>query len=397
MNLLRGLELKTKLQMLLVLMSTALTIIAIIGYMNISNMKKHLDDLYFGTLVPIAELNQVLHLYEHDLEGSFYRVKYDLVTPMEAAQTIEDGFKAINIKWSSYESHYKRDEELAYMKFASKKIKKTNNYFMTILKMYYNDENLRGLSLPILKENMDTVSSVISRLIKYEEDIAKHNRKMLLLTYEKTLYQILGVFIFSLFGSIYLLLLIFKSIQTNQDELEETTKKLKESSYTDSLTNLYNRRYFNIVYERESKRAIRLQHNLTFMMLDIDFFKQYNDTYGHLEGDTTLKTVSKVLKNTLKRPTDFVFRLGGEEFGVILTETNEKESQLVAQSICEHIVDQKIPHEKNLASDFVSISIGVIMTLPSQDFDAEALMQLADEKLYEAKEGGRNKFIYSQL
>lgn len=122
---------------------------------------------------------------------------------------------------------------------------------------------------------------------------------------------------------LFISLYVFKSIQKDHTRLEIATKKLKIAnkklenvSYTDSLTTLHNRRYFNLVYERELKRAQRTHSYITFMMLDIDYFKQYNDTYGHLEGDYALKSVAKVLKDTLKRPSDYVFRLGGEEFGV---------------------------------------------------------------------------------
>ena len=100
---------------------------------------------------------------------------------------------------------------------------------------------------------------------------------------------------------------MFKSIQTTHTKLEITTKKLKRAnkklenvSYTDSLTSLHNRRYFNFIYDKEIKRAKREKNYITFMMLDIDYFKQFNDTYGHIEGDYALKSVAKVLKDILK-------------------------------------------------------------------------------------------------
>ena len=159
---------------------------------------------------------------------------------------------------------------------------------------------------------------------------------------------------------------VFKSIQRDQTALEVTTKKLKRAnkklenvSYTDSLTGLYNRRYFNLIYDRELKRAKRTHNYITFMMLDIDYFKQYNDTYGHIEGDFALKSVAKVLNDTLKRPGDFVFRLGGEEFGVLLAETSESNSATIARNICDAIRGREIKHKNSKVNEFLTISVGV--------------------------------------
>lgn len=170
-------------------------------------------------------------------------------------------------------------------------------------------------------------------MIKYEVTVARYEHKQFLQSYEVSkLYILLS------FGAIVVILLIillyvFKSIQYDHTKLELATKKLKRAnkklenvSHTDALTSPHNRRYFNYIYERELKHAKHTKYYITFMMLDIDFFKQYNDTYGHIEGDFTLKTVAHVLKSTLKRPSDYVFRLGGEEFGVLLLETDESNS-----------------------------------------------------------------------
>ena len=131
------------------------------------------------------------------------------------------------------------------------------------------------------------------------------------------------------------------------------------------------------------------------MMLDVDFFKQYNDTYGHLEGDKALIYVAKCLLSIFKRPGDFVFRLGGEEFGVFLTDTDAQESEALADKICHSLEDQEIPHEKNQASKYLTISIGVVSCVGDETLDEEDLLKQADKKLYEAKESGRNRYVMS--
>jgi len=128
------------------------------------------------------------------------------------------------------------------------------------------------------------------------------------------------------------------------------------------------------------------------MMLDIDYFKQYNDTYGHIKGDAVLKKVASVFQDILKRPSDYVFRLGGEEFGVLLTDTSETNSASVAQSICDAVRASQITHESSKIDKYITISIGVACCIADGALDEELLMAKADEALYRAKEGGRNRY-----
>ena len=197
---------------------------------------------------------------------------------------------------------------------------------------------------------------------------------------------------------------VLKSIQSDQSALESATKKLKianrrleSASYTDSLTSLHNRRYFNLVYDREIKRASRDNRYITFMMLDIDYFKQYNDTYGHIKGDTVLKSVATAIKEVLKRPGDFVFRLGGEEFGVLLTDTSEINATTVATNICNAVKELKIDHGASKIDKFLTISIGVACCIADSTLDEEILISKADEMLYSAKESGRDRYSIATL
>ena len=176
-------------------------------------------------------------------------------------------------------------------------------------------------------------------------------------------------------------------------ELNRSNKTLEELSHIDSLTGLYNRRYCNIVFNREIKRSQRLKSTITFMMLDIDFFKQYNDIYGHVNGDYALISVGSVMQDVLSRPTDFVFRLGGEEFGVLITDTSIVESEVVAQKLRKAIEDGKINHCGNQASKFLTVSIGVVSYLNGEIPDEIKIMEAADKKLYEAKTRGRNQYV----
>jgi diguanylate cyclase (GGDEF)-like protein len=399
---LSSLKLNLKLQILLAIISFGLIFIGAIGYLNVTSMKKNLDNVYFGSLIPVIELNKIVSLYNNDLELPIYQVIQHTTTPHQAISQMQDALNEIEVIWNRYISRYKRDDELSYISRATKEINKTNRYYKKIINYLQSGLDPSKLSALSLSKNTKIIKSTIVKIVDYEVNNASYDRKKLLLTYESLIQQLGAIFALTLVAVLFIASAIFRSIHKQQVELENTTQKLKNAnaklksaSYKDSLTGLNNRRFFNIIYDKELKRSIREKTYFTFMMLDIDFFKQYNDTYGHIEGDNALKMVADVLKSTLKRPSDYVFRLGGEEFGVILTNTDKSNSAIVAKKINQNIESAKLAHEKNKASDYVTISIGVVCVAPTKGIDSESLITHADENLYKAKESGRNRYVLS--
>ena len=168
-------------------------------------------------------------------------------------------------------------------------------------------------------------------------------------------------------------------------------KRIEEVSILDELTNLYNRRHFNKLLHDEVNRAKRDTKLLSFMMIDVDFFKLYNDNYGHQEGDNVLHEIGKVLNSYCKRAGDFAFRLGGEEFGILYSELTKEESEVYANAIRKAVENLKIPHLKNETSKVVTISIGLLSIEPNQEITEDEIYKKADDLLYKAKESGRNK------
>jgi two-component system, cell cycle response regulator len=168
-------------------------------------------------------------------------------------------------------------------------------------------------------------------------------------------------------------------------------KRIEEISIHDELTKLFNRRHFNIVLHDELNRAKRDKKILSFMMIDVDNFKLYNDNYGHQEGDNVLSKMGKVLSNYCKRAGDFAFRLGGEEFGILFSELTKKESKTYANVIRKAVEDLKIPHAKSQTSDVVTISVGLLSISPDEIISEDMIYKKADDLLYEAKKSGRNK------
>jgi len=172
-------------------------------------------------------------------------------------------------------------------------------------------------------------------------------------------------------------------------------KKLEAASIQDELTKLYNRRYFNKIIDKEIRRVKRDNMSLSLMCIDIDNFKKYNDTYGHPAGDKILEKTSDCLKKLASRAGDYVFRLGGEEFGIISSGINSAKTIDFMSSIVKAIEDLKLEHKKNDVSDYVTISAGLII-LPSEKInDAKQLYQYADKALYKAKDKGRNQLVVS--
>jgi diguanylate cyclase (GGDEF)-like protein/PAS domain S-box-containing protein len=168
-------------------------------------------------------------------------------------------------------------------------------------------------------------------------------------------------------------------------------EKLLKLSVLDGLTEIGNRRLFDETLNSEWKRAMRDQHSLSLIMLDIDFFKLYNDSYGHQGGDTCLKQVATALDQCVQRPADLVARYGGEEFAVVLPETTLVGACNLAEAIRSSIEDLKIEHNKSVVGSYVTVSAGVSALTPKRGALCEQLISNADKALYQAKENGRNQ------
>jgi len=172
-------------------------------------------------------------------------------------------------------------------------------------------------------------------------------------------------------------------------------KIIEEISITDGLTQIYNRRYFNKMLPKVINRAKRDNSVVCFLIMDVDFFKQYNDTYGHQKGDEVLIKLAQSLQSHIKRADDFCFRLGGEEFGIILKSDNYEHTINFAHKIRANIENLHIEHQTNPVSQYITVSMGLICK-PAHDIGNEKeLYTQADNLLYQAKESGRNQVCHA--
>lgn len=160
---------------------------------------------------------------------------------------------------------------------------------------------------------------------------------------------------------------------------------------SDGLTGLSNRRHFDEYLELEWRRAIREQTQLSLLMIDVDYFKSYNDSFGHLDGDEALRKVAAAIRDACSRPSDLPARYGGEEFAIVLPNTSQGGARLVAEKLRQAVEVLKIPHISPTAGNRLTISIGLATLVPQQSSNCRELILAADKGLYLAKNNGRNQ------
>lgn len=179
-------------------------------------------------------------------------------------------------------------------------------------------------------------------------------------------------------------------------DLRAANAELERLSNTDALTGLSNRRRFETILEREWNRHRRTRSQLSLILCDIDFFKAYNDTYGHPAGDAVLREVAAAIQSGIRRPGDLAARYGGEEFAIVLPETPGAGAVQLAEDIRKNLEGCGIPHRASGIKPIVSMSFGVAATIPSPDDEPETLVRLADAALYRSKERGRDRVEFQE-
>ena len=176
----------------------------------------------------------------------------------------------------------------------------------------------------------------------------------------------------------------------NEKNLMAMNQTLQRLSFLDGLTGIANRRYFDQLLDQEWKRAARETDPLSLIMIDIDYFKLYNDTYGHQQGDSCLKRLATLLRNSLVRPADFVARYGGEEFAAVLPNTKLGGAIAVSETMRKRLTLDSIPHTSSKVSNIVTVSMGVGSWIPDRGSEPIEFIEAVDQALYMAKGAGRN-------
>ncbi|MBA1189661.1 PleD family two-component system response regulator [Pseudomonas entomophila] len=183
----------------------------------------------------------------------------------------------------------------------------------------------------------------------------------------------------------------YRALRVSQQQLLDTNLVLQRLMNSDGLTGLSNRRHFDEYLELEWRRAMREQQQLSLLMIDVDYFKAFNDTFGHLAGDEALHKVATAIRGSCGRPSDLPARYGGEEFALVLPNTSPGGARLVAEKLRQNVVALNIAHTSPHANACLTVSIGLATQVPSIGTQCRQLILAADKGLYQAKASGRNQ------
>lgn len=389
------------------------------NFLRVHNPNTHSDLINRDTLNRAAETKDISCGIEfgihHNLTSRYvepYYINDKLVGYLELGEDIDyltpylsemlDAQILIAIKKELID--IKKDEKLS--KKVINKIKsytKTKEYYIINTKQKKFDQNIIELidgKVTILDAQKSVGSNYEVGLIKLfdlnQKEVgelvvlinAKENKITLLKL--KTQLSFLILIIALIIVSIYYLYL-----KNTTKKLDKSTKDIIKLTNIDQLTNLYNRRYFNRKVPSEIKKAMRFNKAVSFLMLDVDSFKLYNDNYGHIHGDEALKKIAKVLRKTVKRSSDIAFRMGGEEFAIFIMEENDDKisGPIIANKILDEIYNLNIEHKYNKEYNRITVSIGISIKKGNEEMELDTLYKESDLALYEAKNSGKNKMI----
>ncbi|MEW6715432.1 MAG: diguanylate cyclase [Nitrospirota bacterium] len=176
-------------------------------------------------------------------------------------------------------------------------------------------------------------------------------------------------------------------------ERKKAEEQLKHFASMDGLTGIANRRHFDNTLDLEWRRAMRSAKPLSLIIIDVDYFKNYNDAYGHPAGDSCLQKIAHTISDSLRRAGNFAARYGGEEFVLILPDTDAEGAYLFAESLREKVENLDIEHKNSIVGRNVTVSMGVSTMIPNKEYTQNDLISMADKALYKAKQGGRNRVV----
>ena len=212
-------------------------------------------------------------------------------------------------------------------------------------------------------------------------------------------YIVAALFVIGFFSNLQANALLKKKLNTAETksmDLQVMNDRLELMAWHDGLTGLSNRRYFDLSLNNLWHLSVREKKWISLMMIDVDHFKAYNDAYGHQEGDVALQKTAEIIRSIVRRECDAVCRYGGEEFTVLLFDTDLKEAGRLAGSLLERVRDAAIHHASSTSASFLTLSIGVSGCIPVSGQKSEALIEDADDAMYEAKKGGRDRVVVSR-
>ena len=352
------------------------------SYINKADLQTELGN----TLEAISILNQSRSIYEK--KGNTNFSNFDLKLYEEYGDAY---YKLGNFKNAL--EYYKKCEKLALERGLSYLEEIYNEKIYLDYKAMRDDEN----TILYLEKNMELKTELskdksreYSQYLINEFESEENLEKIYLL--EKSRNKILGLFMVLGFGTIIITIFLYYIYNQNK-EINRLNKLFKDLSVTDALTKVHNRRALDEFLLGNWALYKKTEMPISFMMIDLDFFKLYNDNYGHLKGDKALEQVSKVIKESCRKA-DFVARYGGEEFIIVMLNTDKNEAINLAERIKNNIYNANIIHEYSKVSNRVTVSIGITTAHIGTNKNYDEYIQRADNALYEAKSKGKNTYVH---
>lgn len=327
---------------------------------EVERLKEKIDNIYFGNFIPVHKLHIIKEEYNN------------IIVNIHSNANYRESRNIIIANWEYYNNQYKTKHERRI-------VKKINNQ----VKLSFKKRNVQFYKYIINQVNL---------LIEYEVSEARAERKKFLVQYEKIRRYLFYNQIFIVTFIVLFIIGIILMVIRNNNKMEHLIDKYKVDSITDGLTGVYNRKYFDKIFSETLILSKQNKYTSAFVMIDIDFFKQFNDTYGHAAGDIALQMVATALKELFQNENEYIFRLGGEEFGLIIRNIKRNALEKKLQKIEKNIAEQEIVHKASQTS-FLTVSMGVILIdKESYSFSEEDIYKLADKKLYQSKQNGRNQY-----
>lgn len=368
------------------------------------DLDSRINKLEFGSTLPLAqeEIQSVIWQNKASKYNASFRENYinDLETIIREGQAIQSKYKEMALDFNSILDH---SNDFFYIKDTEYRFRVVNHNFAKLTGHQHWTEIVG-------KTDFDVFPQPIAQMYRDDDEkVIKLGQPVLnrIESYPKedgtegwVKSSKLPVFdengnILRMFGFSADITELFKMKENLEDRVRERTKELQEQAIKDSLTDLYNRRYFDQVLFSEFNRAKREKRSFVLAMLDIDFFKKYNDTYGHQAGDVVIQKIAQVLLDHTNRSGDYSFRTGGEEFAIITQASHDENYIDYFKHICKSIEDLNIEHIHNTNYHCVTISIGLIEVKNFENLNTDKLYQLTDQQLYKAKYNGRDQVVSS--
>ena len=345
-----------------------------------------------GRVLSVAEMNQKhldVMMVGNEISSYVKRAEGHLfLYLMNGNQADKDKFylrmKSLNEHIAEVKGKIKKEEFSALSELYTNVMKAGNR--LVYLREKNSEEN-KSFDFDLHQKKIEYFHSVSSEIRKNGVSLVEQSStelsKKINIVKENVERERWVIFIF-----IFILFVLFVYVVKQSRHLNTLTKELRRYSYIDGLTGIANRRAFDETLAKEWKRAIRDKSQIVIMMVDIDFFKQYNDRYGHAEGDECLIKVANALKACLRRPSDMIARYGGEEFIIILPDT--KDAMVMAENFRITIEALAIPNQDSEITNVLTITIGVGIFSPVEELNSIEVLRMVDQALYKGKNRGRN-------